>query len=187
MIKIDKMSGLVKSTPFHPSPHCDERPSSEIDLIVIHAISLPPKEFGMQNIDLFFLGKLDPKAHPYFQTISHLKVSSHIVIGREGEMIQYVPFTKRAWHAGQSKFQNRLNCNDFSIGIELVGADDVAYEEKQYQTLAKLIFQLQNVYQIEKTHLVGHEDIAHGRKTDPGSAFLWDFLHRLLKYEKHSC
>src|SRR3990167_7301686 len=149
MIKIDKMSGLVKSTLFHPSPHCDERPSSEIDLIVIHAISLPPKEFGMQNIDLFFLGKLDPKAHPYFQ--------------------------------------NRLNCNDFSIGIELVGADDVAYEEKQYQTLAKLIFQLQNVYQIEKTHLVGHEDIAPGRKTDPGSAFSWDFLHRLLKYEKPSC
>lgn len=180
-MEINKTTGLLQNVSFHASPHCDERPSDKIDLIVVHGISLPPKEFGHEFIDQFFLGKLDPKAHPYFATIAHLQVSAHILIRRDGQIVQYVPFNKRAWHAGASEFQGRPRCNDFSIGIELEGADDVPYEEKQYQQLAILIRQLQQVYAIPITNIVGHDAIAPGRKTDPGTAFKWDYFLKLVK------
>ncbi|SFV87031.1 N-acetylmuramoyl-L-alanine amidase AmpD [hydrothermal vent metagenome] len=154
-----------------PSPNYNERPEGEISLLVIHNISLPPNEFGNHYIEQFFTNQLDFKAHPYFQTLKNLQVSAHLLIKRDGSVIQFVAFDKRAWHAGQSNFNGREDCNDFSIGIELEGADDIAYTDKQYKALNENIKTLKSQYPI--TTVVGHNDIAPGRKTDPGDAFDW--------------
>lgn len=158
-----------------PSPNCDERPpNTQIDLLVMHNISLPPNEFGGGYIEDFFLNRLDCSLHPYFESLKTLRVSSHLLIRRDGEVVQFVPFDKRAWHAGASSFQGRPGCNDFSIGIELEGADDIPYEALQYLQLAKITEALMNDYPgIVPSHIVGHSDIAPGRKTDPGHAFDW--------------
>jgi AmpD protein len=164
------------------SPNCDDRPAdSEISLIVVHGISLPPGEYGGPWIDDLFTNRLDHDAHPYFAGIKDLRVSSHVLIRRDGELVQYVPFTRRAWHAGQSCFRGRQACNDFAIGIELEGQDDVPYADVQYQRLAELITVLRRRFPaIRADSIVGHSDIASGRKTDPGAAFDWPRLKTLL-------
>ena len=158
-----------------PSPNCDERPAGEaVSLVVIHAISLPPGEFGGPEIIALFTNCLDPGAHPYFREIQGLKVSSHFLVRRDGELIQFVPCSRRAWHAGVSNWMGRERCNDFSIGIELEGSDQRGFEDAQYQALNRLLEELRRRYPIEA--LAGHSDIAPGRKTDPGPRFEW---HRL--------
>ena len=165
-----------------PSPNCDDRPSdTPIDLLVVHAISLPPGIYGGDYIDEFFTNRLHVDAHPYFRTIETLRVSAHVVIKREGDIIQYVPFYRRAWHAGVSEFQGRRSCNDFSIGIELEGRDEDPYEEMQYGVLAELSKLIMRVWPgIALDRIVGHCDIAPGRKTDPGPAFDWGRLKKLI-------
>lgn len=162
-----------------PSPNWNQRPANAIiDLIVIHNISLPPGQFGGPFIDQLFSNQLDRTAHPYFEQIADLEVSSHLLIRRDGSLTQYVPLHLRAWHAGRSCFQGRDNCNDFSIGIELEGTDEQPYTEAQYQQLAQVIRCCQS--SLGKMQLAGHCDIAPQRKTDPGPAFNWDYLHKLL-------
>ena len=164
------------------SPNCDERPApGAISLIVIHGISLPPGEYGGPWIDAFFTNQLDATAHPYFAEITGLRVSSHLLIRRDGEMVQYVPFSQRAWHAGKSCYRDREACNDFSIGIELEGQDETPYEASQYRKLAEVIRVLRAHYpDIGARDIVGHADIAPGRKTDPGPAFDWPQLRNML-------
>ena len=165
-------NGRCNVARWNPSPHCDERPAGErISLVVIHGISLPPGEFGGPYIDHLFLGRLDPEAHPYFRAVAPSRVSSHFVIPRGGALLQYVPCAMRAWHAGASSWKGRDRCNDFSIGIELEGADDVPYAEPQYETLAALVRALFDRY--GALDVAGHSDIAPGRKTDPGPWFDW--------------
>ncbi|WP_456379268.1 1,6-anhydro-N-acetylmuramyl-L-alanine amidase AmpD [Thiolapillus sp.] len=168
-----------------PSPNCDERPGgSPIDLLVIHNISLPPKQFGGSWIEDFFLNRLDPSRHPYFQEIHHLRVSAHFLIRRDGEILQFVPMHQRAWHAGASCFEGRSCCNDFSIGIELEGADDIPYADAQYQSLAQLSRTIMEAFPaIGKERITGHEDIAPDRKTDPGPAFDWARYLSLLEQQ----
>ena len=154
------------------SPHFDDRPPGEkISLLVIHNISLPPGEYGGHWIDDLFMGTLDTRAHPYFSTLEGLRVSSHYLIKRDGTLVQYVPCDKRAWHAGASTWKGRERCNDFSIGIEMEGSDDVPFAEPQYETLIELTRSLFARYGI--LDLAGHSDIAVGRKTDPGPWFDW--------------
>lgn len=181
-MKIDPVSGLVIPVRFLPSPHCDARPEGiEIDLVVVHNISLPPKQFGTGAVEKFFCGELDFNQDPYFLTIAELKVSSHLFIDRRGVITQFVPFSQRAWHAGKSFFKGREQCNDFSIGIELEGTDDLPFEKIQYEQLAHVIQLLMNTYpEISRDHIVGHSDIAPGRKTDPGPAFDWKYLDCVL-------
>jgi len=181
-MKINTTTGLLEDVTHVASPNCDERPdASEMDLVVIHNISLPPGQFGGPWIDALFTNTLDPKAHPYFAEIHQLHVSSHILIRRDGKITQYVPFHKRAWHAGKSQYQSRERCNDFSIGIELEGCDEQNYQDAQYSQLAHLIDTLCTTYPTLSTQrLTGHCDIAPGRKTDPGPAFDWHRLHKLL-------
>lgn len=173
--EVDINTGLMRGARYVASPHCDERPSgTAVDLLVIHGVSLPPGEFGGPWIERLFLGTLPMDAHPYFASIATLKVSSHLLIRRDGELLQFVPFHKRAWHAGASSFQGREACNDFSIGVELEGADDIAYEPAQYTRLAAATHALIRAYPgIASSHIVGHSDVAPGRKTDPGPAFDW--------------
>ena len=148
---------------------------------MIHGISLPPGEFGGRWIDDLFVNCLDADAHPYFAEIAGLRVSSHFLIRRDGAITQYVPVTMRAWHAGESCYNGRSACNDFSIGIELEGDDDVPYEDAQYQQLLELIEVLMRAYPaIPADGVVGHVDIAPGRKTDPGLAFDWSYLRKKL-------
>lgn len=165
------------------SPNCDERPAGEgISLIVIHAISLPPSRFGSNDIVRLFTNTLDPCAHPYFSQIAGLRVSSHFLIRRDGELIQFVPCGLRAWHAGFSSWNGRERCNDYSLGIELEGCDELPFEEIQYGQLLELIRRLRALYPIDA--IVGHSDISPGRKTDPGPCFEWqrlDKFHELLK------
>ena len=158
-----------------PSPNFDDRPkNTEIKLIVIHNISLPPENFNPSNIEKLFLNKLDFDSHEYFKEIRDLKVSSHFLIDREGQVTQFVSVYKRAWHAGKSNFENEDNCNDFSIGIEMIGSDNSIFENKQYASLKKLIKSLKKVFpKILEDNIVGHSDIAPGRKTDPGPFFDW--------------
>ncbi len=181
-MKIDPLTGLLNSARYVPSAHCDERPESRvIDMIVIHGISLPPGQFNTGAVEKFFCGKLDVSQHPYFATIKDLRVSSHLLIDRQGQIIQFVPFIKRAWHAGKSYFQGHEGCNDFSIGIELEGTDELPYEKIQYEQLAKVAKMLMCIYAgITRKRIVGHMDIAPGRKTDPGPAFDWNYLDCLL-------
>ena len=172
---------LAEAT-FVPSPNFGERPDpTDIDLLVIHNISLPPGQFGTEAVTDFFTNRLDASAHPYFESIAELKVSSHLFIKRDGKVIQFVPFNKRAWHAGKSCFQGRDNCNDFSIGVELEGTDDVPYDDRQYAALAGVTQCLVKHYPgIRNDRITGHENIAPGRKTDPGPSFSWDYYHSLL-------
>jgi len=174
--------GILIEARQHPSPNQDDRPgNAPIDLLVIHNISLPPNEFGGPWIDDLFCNRLDPRAHPYFEGICQLQVSAHLLIRRDGGLIQYVPFSRRAWHAGLSSFQGRTRCNDFSIGIELEGADDIPYTERQYQQLSAVTRALIAHYPaISRERITGHSEIAPGRKTDPGPAFDWDHFHGLL-------
>lgn len=160
-----------------PSPHYDERPNGEISLLVVHSISLPPGRFGGPYIDQLFMGTLDPAEDPYFEDIYRLRVSAHCLIRRSGEVVQYVAFDKRAWHAGQSCFAGRERCNDFAIGIELEGTDTGSFTSIQYQQLNLLIKLLQSHYpEITAQRIVGHSDIAPGRKTDPGVGFNWNLI-----------
>lgn len=164
------------------SPNFDPRPDADdISLIVIHCISLPPREFGGEWIDRLFTNTLPPSAHPYFEGIHQLRVSAHILIRRDGSITQYVPFHQRAWHAGVSNYQGRETCNNFSIGIELEGTESVAYTEAQYARLADTVAALLAHYPtLTKKAITGHSDIAPGRKTDPGASFDWGKFHRLL-------
>ena len=179
---VDSTTGLIREARQQPSPNCDSRPDdSDIALIVIHGISLPPGEFGGDYIDQLFCNQLNPNDHPYFNEISELKVSSHILVRRDGEIVQYVPLNKRAWHAGVSKYHDRDCCNDFSIGIELEGEDETPYTDVQYHVLSKLIKNLADEYpKLDTQTIAGHCDIAPGRKTDPGKAFDWSILNKLL-------
>jgi len=163
---------LLASAVQSPSVNYNDRPIDEISLIVIHNISLPPGEFNNNYIEQFFTNQLDFNAHPYFKTIQDLQVSAHLLIKRDGLIIQFVPFNKRAWHAGESSFNGQNNCNDFSIGIELEGTDNLDYEAVQYQSLNTVLGLLKNHYPIQ--NIVGHSDVAPDRKTDPGEAFNWN-------------
>jgi N-acetyl-anhydromuramoyl-L-alanine amidase len=165
-----------------PSPYCDQRSDEEVSLLVIHNISLPPGEFGGPYIDQLFTGTLNCAAHPYFRGLAGLKVSSHFLIRRDGSLIQYVPVMMRAWHAGESSFQGRSACNDFSIGIELEGTDTQPYSADQYRSLLTLTVDIMQTYpQITLGRIVGHCDIAPGRKSDPGPAFDWPGFRRQLR------
>ncbi|MBF0159910.1 MAG: 1,6-anhydro-N-acetylmuramyl-L-alanine amidase AmpD [Magnetococcales bacterium] len=161
-----------------PSPHRDARPASaRIDLLVVHAISLPPGQFGGRAIDDLFLGRLDPSAHPYFKGVAKLKVSAHFLINRQGEVTQYVPVMKRAWHAGISRWQGRRGCNDFSVGVELEGDERTPFTKIQYMMLAGLVRTLQTrLIHLRDEAIVGHQHIAPERKWDPGPLFDWSVL-----------
>lgn len=164
------------------SPNADERPAGEIiSLLVIHNISLPPEQFGGPYIEQLFSNDLDPKQHPYFEEIYQLRVSAHLLIDRQGAITQFVPFHKRAWHAGVSQFEDREKCNDFSIGIELEGADQIPYTPAQYQMLSQVTQLLISHYPaLTPQRIVGHSDISRGRKTDPGPAFDWALFKQSL-------
>ena len=181
-MRIERASGLLDAARQRPSPNRDDRPAGfAVDLIVVHGISLPPGEFGGPWIDALFTNVLDPDAHPYFQAIAGLRVSAHLLIRRDGELVQYVPFHRRAWHAGESHYAGRSRCNDFSVGLELEGADHLPYDDRQYPRLAAVIAALRTTYPtLTPDRLAGHADIAPGRKTDPGPAFDWARLRRLL-------
>ena len=182
-LTIDK-TGWLQTVEVIESPNYDARPDkSNIKLIVIHGISLPPAEFGGGYIQDLFCNQLDPNKHEYFVSICHLKVSSHCLIERDGNLIQFVSFLKRAWHAGVSSWLGEPECNNYSIGIELEGTDDLSYTDNQYHQLNQLVQCLRLQYPMIKTDaLCGHSDIAPDRKTDPGSAFDWPRLQRQLNY-----
>ena len=173
--------GIIDVAEFCPSPNFDERPNNAIvDLIVIHAISLPAGFYNTKLIKDLFLNCLDPGKDEFLESIKNLKVSSHFLITRKGALIQFVPTHKRAWHAGISSHKGKENCNDFSIGIELEGCDDEEFEKAQYHSLSRLINFLSIDLKIDKQNIVGHADIAPGRKTDPGPLFDWTLLQSML-------
>jgi N-acetyl-anhydromuramoyl-L-alanine amidase len=177
---LDPATGLLAGVRYVLTPHFDQRPRGVTpDLIVIHNISLPPGEFGGPWIDRLFTGNLPPDFHPFFLEVSKLRVSSHALIRRTGEIVQYVPFHARAWHAGESEYCGRTACNDFSIGLELEGVDDRPFEDAQYAVLDALVDALLSAYPtLSRERIAGHSDIAPGRKTDPGPAFDWTRLRR---------
>jgi AmpD protein len=176
-------AGLLAGARRVESPNHDARPDGFVpELVVVHGISLPPGEFGGPWIDRLFTNALPADAHPYFAAIGHLRVSSHALIARSGRITQYVPFDARAWHAGASYWRGRGNCNDFSIGIELEGTDELPYDRRQYTALASLVAALQVTFpSLAEGWIAGHADIAPGRKTDPGPAFDWARLERALR------
>lgn len=180
---IDPLTHRLRGVRQLESPNCDDRPAGcAPELIVIHGISLPPGSYGGSAIDRLFTNCLDPDEHPYFREIAGLRVSSHVLIRRGGEVIQYVPFNRRAWHAGESCFRGRRACNDFSIGIELEGQDDEPYTPVQYERLAGIIHALRRAYPgLAPDAIAGHSDIAPGRKTDPGPSFDWAGLQARLE------
>jgi len=164
---------MLEGVRYLASPNCDARPlSTQIELIVVHNISLPPGEFGGTAVIDLFLNRLDPAVHAYYAGIAHLRVSAHFLIRRDGELVQFVPCAQRAWHAGVSQWRGREGCNDFSVGIELEGADDIPFADAQYVQLAALIAAIRARYLI--VEVTGHSDISPGRKTDPGAAFDWN-------------
>ncbi|WP_444994528.1 1,6-anhydro-N-acetylmuramyl-L-alanine amidase AmpD [Aliikangiella sp. IMCC44359] len=167
--------GWLSTASIIPSTHFNLRPDpQDISLLVIHNISLPPNRFGLNYVEDFFCGNLDPTIDPYFETIKQMKVSSHLYIKRDGLVVQFVALDKRAWHAGISEYKGRKNCNDFSIGIELEGTDDLEYTNSQYAALQAVTQELINEYTaLNKARIVGHCHIAPGRKTDPGNSFDW--------------
>lgn len=175
-------AGWLKSAEVIQSPNFDARPdNAKIKLIVVHGISLPPGEFGGGHIQEFFCNSLKVGVHEYFDSICEMKVSAHCLIERDGSIVQFVSFLDRAWHAGESEWMGEPVCNDFSIGIELEGCDDQPYTEEQYQSLASLIASLRAEYPgIAQDAITGHSDISPGRKTDPGDAFDWEKLRRLV-------
>ena len=176
-------NGLIEPARQCASPNQDERPgSAEPELLIVHGISLPLREFGGAGIEQLFTNSLDWDAHPYFGEIRGLEVSSHLLIRRDGELVQFVPFTHRAWHAGESSFRGRTRCNDFSIGIELEGDDDTPYDDRQYDVLIAAIRSLLDAYpRLSVRRLAAHSDVSPGRKTDPGPAFDWLRLYDGLR------
>jgi AmpD protein len=178
-LNLNPETGLLNNVRYLPSPNCDARPDGcIIELVVIHGISLPPGCYGEGYVDHFFTNTLDSSRHTYFAEICHLQVSSHLFIDREGAITQYVPLTLRAWHAGESEFQGRRGCNDFSIGIELEGCDDEPYALTQYAGAAEIVrLLMQHWPAVTRERIVGHADIAPGRKTDPGPAFDWQYFY----------
>ena len=178
-----RSTGRITSARWCPSPNYNDRPEAITpSLIVVHNISLPPGRFSGDAIEQFFCNQLDPSAHPYFQTIADLKVSSHLLIRRDGSVLQFVNLRDRAWHAGRSSFRGENECNDFSVGIELEGTDDDAYAEAQYEQLAVLSALIMAAWpEITPERVTGHSDIAPGRKTDPGAAFDWSHFLDLLQ------
>jgi AmpD protein len=183
---IDSNQHLLTDALYMPSPNCDDRPQDALlSLIVIHNISLPPNEFGGDEVMRLFTNTLDYTQHPFYQAhLTELKVSSHLFIRRTGEIIQFVPFHRRAWHAGVSNYQGQQQCNDFSVGIELEGADNIAYTPVQYLHLINVVQCLIRCYpSLSYEHITGHQHIAPGRKTDPGPAFDWDYFRLGLKEE----
>lgn len=181
-MRVDRTSGLIESARQVPSPNQDARPEGvEPELVVVHGISLPPGELGGPWIDHLFTNRLDPEVHPYFREIADLRVSAHLLIRRDGELVQYVPFHRRAWHAGVSHWREREAVNDFSIGIELEGTDELPYDEAQYRRLAEVVRALAEAYpEITPDRVTAHSEIAPVRKTDPGPAFDWSRLRELL-------
>lgn len=179
---IDRVSGLASCARYVASPNWDERPAEvTVDLVVIHGISLPRGRFGGPWIDALFTNTLDPSAHPHFEPLRGLRVSSHLLIRRRGELSQYVPLHQRAWHAGVSRFGGRERCNDFSIGIELEGEDSRSYTEAQYRRLIRLLRAIMVAYPaVTPARIVGHCHIAPERKSDPGPAFNWQRLQAEL-------
>ncbi|WNN45124.1 1,6-anhydro-N-acetylmuramyl-L-alanine amidase AmpD [Winslowiella toletana] len=170
-----------------PSPHFNSRPADEEpSLLVVHNISLPPGEFGGPYIDALFTGQLDASAHPFFAGIAQLRVSAHCLIRRDGEIVQYVPFHLRAWHAGISRWQGRENCNDFSVGVELEGTDILPYTDAQYQALQQITALLMQHYPLTVERITGHSDIAPERKTDPGPAFDWELFRHGLSHQSRN-
>jgi N-acetyl-anhydromuramoyl-L-alanine amidase len=182
-LKIEPATGLLADVRQVLSPHFDTRPAGMFpELIVIHGISLPPGEFGGPWIDQLFTGGLHPDAHPCFKDIARIRVSAHALIRRDGTIVQYVPFGHRAWHAGQSHYRGRAACNDFSVGIELEGTDDIPYADSQYEQLAALVEALLATYpSLSADHIAGHSDVAPGRKTDPGPSFEWERWRTILR------
>jgi AmpD protein len=175
-------NAILTHAEYCPTTHWDERSTQTIiSLLVIHNISLPPNKFGSDDIKYFFTGCLDPKLHPYFASIYQMRVSAHCLIKRDGHIVQFVPFDKKAWHAGVSSFQGVGRCNDYSIGVELEGADHIPYTQAQYQSLSVLTKELMQDYTaITLGRIVGHNDIAPGRKTDPGIAFNWSQYRQMI-------
>jgi len=182
--KIDAAAGLIEPARRCASPNQDARPDgSRPELLIVHGISLPPGEFGGPQVEQLFTNTLDWDSHPYFGEIRGMEVSAHLLIKRDGEVIQFVPFTQRAWHAGASTFRGRSCCNDYSIGIELEGTDEVAYEDRQYETLIGVSRVLIQAYpELSAREMAAHSDIAPGRKTDPGPAFDWLRLYDGLSH-----
>ena len=181
-MRIDTNTGLLDAADQVPSPNQDDRPpGAEPELIVVHSISLPPGEFGGPHIQELFTNSLDPAAHPYFATIADMRVSAHLLIRRDGSLLQFVPFGRRAWHAGMSCYQGREQCNDFSIGIELEGTDAGEYDACQYEVLVDVIESLCEAYpRLSPARIAAHSDIAPGRKTDPGPGFDWQRVDSML-------
>jgi len=167
---------------FLPSPHFNERPAgTAVDLIVLHAISLPPGEFELQYISDFFMGKLDADKHPDFSDLKEARVSAHFVVDRKGVITQFVPLSRRAWHAGESSWQGRESCNDYAIGIEMIGDEKTAFTQPQYRETARLCRVLMEQFPgISSQRIVGHQDVAPGRKWDPGKQWQWSKFHRSL-------
>jgi len=162
-----------------PSPNHDFRPAgTEVDILMVHGISLPPGRFGGEAIERLFANTLDPSGHPLFETLSDLRVSAHFLIRRDGELVQFVPCDMRAWHAGLSSWAGRNRCNDGSIGVELEGSDDISYDDVQYRCLARLAEAILGRYPI--ADVIGHSDAAPGRKTDPGPLFDWGRVRAML-------
>jgi AmpD protein len=173
-MRVDVKTGLLVGVKQVLSPFFDERPAGVApDLIVLHGISLPPGEFGGPWVARLFTGNLPPDVHPYFAGIAGARVSAHLLIRRDGEVVQFVSFKDRAWHAGKSSWQGREACNDYSIGIECEGTDDLPYEQTQYAVLRQLLPMLLEAYGIQRERIVGHSDVAPGRKSDPGASFEW--------------
>ena len=181
-MQVDIESGLMRGARHVASPNYDARPPGiEADLIVVHGISMPPGEFGGPWIERLFTNTLPPDLHPYFAEVGELRVSSHLLVARDGGLTQFVKFTDRAWHAGQSSYNGRSACNDFSIGVELEGVDTLDYEAAQYGALADIVAALCEAYpRLSKERVVGHSDISPGRKTDPGPAFDWQRARRCI-------
>lgn len=178
LLTISPRGHLLSPARYVPSPNADARPpGTEIDLIVIHSISVPPGEYGGSGIEQLFTNRLDADEHEYYREIADLKVSAHVLIRRDGALVQFVPFDRRAWHAGRSAYRGRRNCNDFSVGIELEGLEIAPFERAQYASLTRVVTALLVAYPgLSAERIVGHCDVAPGRKTDPGPYFERDFL-----------
>jgi AmpD protein len=187
-MKIDLRTHRLSDARHLDSPHCNDRPDgSTADMVIIHGISLPPNEFGTGIVEKFFCGELPYSDELYYEPIKDMQVTAHILISRLGKVTQFVPFHRRAWHAGESIFMGRTNCNDFSIGIELEGTDEIPYTDIQYQQLATLLKELMSIYPaIDRSRVVGHCDVAPGRKTAPGKSFDWLRLDCLLEASHNS-
>lgn len=181
-MKIDAVSGLVEGARLVISPNCDARPvGARPEVLIIHAISLPPGHFGGPGVEQLFCNALDPAEHPYYAEIDGLKVSAHLLVRRDGELVQFVPLHLRAWHAGASECEGRSRVNDFSIGVELEGCDDVRFQDAQYAVLADVAGALIRAFpEINPLRAYGHSDISPGRKTDPGPYFDWPRFRALL-------